>query len=290
MRRVREILRLKYEGDATERAIARSLGVARSTVALTLERAAAAKLSWPLPATLTDRVLEAMLYASTGAPRGGRRKAEPDWTHVHRDHRLRGEILQQRDLVVGKRSHLGAGRRKHPEKLIIASQRHAWQCAAADRIEGARSTNGTSCCATSRMCVKGWPSISGPSLDCRKLDILGVIHRRRCLPIRALRLRRNFCRRKAPDCRARRLDLMVRQIEQLERHIKISNEAIALFVRFWLTSTPPLPDTARPAAKPKGASAMKVFVEALGRRLARGHPLAEELSAGVNGRSDRDAV
>src|SRR5215471_14541880 len=122
------------------------------------------------------------------------------------------------------------------------------------------------------------------------LDILGVIHRRRCLPIRALRLRRNFCRRKAPDCRARRLDLMVRQIEQLERHIKISNEAIALFVRFWLTSTPPLPDTARPAAKPKGASAMKVFVEALGRRLARGHPLAEELSAGVNGRSDRDAV
>ena len=71
MRRVREILRLKYEGGATERAIARSLGIARSTVALTLERAAAAKLSWPLPAMLTDRVLEAMLYASAGATQGG---------------------------------------------------------------------------------------------------------------------------------------------------------------------------------------------------------------------------
>jgi DNA-binding transcriptional regulator LsrR (DeoR family) len=44
MRRIREILRLKYEAGATERAIARSIGLARSTVALTLERVAAAQL------------------------------------------------------------------------------------------------------------------------------------------------------------------------------------------------------------------------------------------------------
>lgn len=93
MRRIREILRLKYEGGATERAIARSLGVARSTVALTLERAAAAKLSWPLPLTLTDRVLEAMLYAGAGVSQGWRRKAEPDWTHVHRELRRPGVTL-----------------------------------------------------------------------------------------------------------------------------------------------------------------------------------------------------
>jgi predicted transcriptional regulator len=31
---------------------------------------------------------------------------------------------------------------------------------------------------------------------------------------------------------ARRLDRMTRQIERLERHVTISNEAIALFVRF----------------------------------------------------------
>ena len=93
MRRVREILRLKHECGATERAIARSIGIARSTVALTVERAAAAKLSWPLPATLTDRVLEAMLYASAGALQGLRRKAEPDWTHVHRELRRPGVTL-----------------------------------------------------------------------------------------------------------------------------------------------------------------------------------------------------
>src|SRR4051812_15406833 len=62
MRRVREILRLKHECGVAERAIAQSLGIARSTVAVTLDRLAAAALGWPLPTTLTDRVLEAMLY------------------------------------------------------------------------------------------------------------------------------------------------------------------------------------------------------------------------------------
>ena len=70
MRRVREILRLKHECGATDRAIARSLGMARSTVAVTLERVAAAGLRWPLPATLTDQVLEAMLYAGHGTQHG----------------------------------------------------------------------------------------------------------------------------------------------------------------------------------------------------------------------------
>ena len=82
MRRIREILRGKYEDGATERAIARTIGVARSTVALTLERVTAVQLGWPLPAGLSDAVLEAMLYAGAGRPQGSRGKAEPDWTHV----------------------------------------------------------------------------------------------------------------------------------------------------------------------------------------------------------------
>src|SRR3977135_3685590 len=75
----------------------------------------------------------------------------------------------------------------------------------------------------------------------------------------------------------RRLDRMTRQIERLERHVIISNEALALFVRFWLTSTPPLPDTAQAAAQAKGRERYEGFVEALGRRLARGRTLADEL-------------
>ena len=78
---------------------------------------------------------------------------------------------------------------------------------------------------------------------------------------------------------ARRLDRMTRQIERLERHVKISNEAIALFVRFWLTSTLALPDTAQAAAQIKGRERYEGFVEALARRLARGDSLTDKVGA-----------
>ncbi len=83
----------------------------------------------------------------------------------------------------------------------------------------------------------------------------------------------------------RRLDRLTRQLERLERHITISNEALALFVRFWLTATPPLPDTAQPAAQAKGRERYESFVEALGRRLARGQSLAQEVSLDVDPRA-----
>jgi predicted transcriptional regulator len=80
---------------------------------------------------------------------------------------------------------------------------------------------------------------------------------------------------------SRRLDRLTRQVERLERHITISNEALALFVRFWLTATPQLPDTAQPAAQAKGRERYDSFVDALGRRLARGRTLAQEISRDV---------
>ena len=79
----------------------------------------------------------------------------------------------------------------------------------------------------------------------------------------------------------RRLDRLTRQVERLERHVTISNEALALFVRFWLTVTPPLPDTAQNAAQTKGRERYEGFVEALGRRLAKGQTLAQEISRDV---------
>src|SRR5260370_37111729 len=82
---------------------------------------------------------------------------------------------------------------------------------------------------------------------------------------------------------ARRLDRMTRQIERLERHVTISNEALALFIRFWLTSTQPLPDTAQTAAQAKGRERYEGFVEALGRRLARGRTLVDEVVGGIQG-------
>lgn len=79
----------------------------------------------------------------------------------------------------------------------------------------------------------------------------------------------------------RRLDRLTRQVERLERHVTITNEALALFVRFWLTATPPLPDTAQPAAQAKGRERYEGYVEALGRRLAKGQTLADEISQDI---------
>jgi predicted transcriptional regulator len=84
----------------------------------------------------------------------------------------------------------------------------------------------------------------------------------------------------------RRLDRLTRQVERLERHITISNEALSLFVRFWLTATPPLPETAQPAAQAKGRERYEGFIEALGRRLAKGQTLAREVSWDEGDRSN----
>ena len=79
----------------------------------------------------------------------------------------------------------------------------------------------------------------------------------------------------------RRLDRLTRAVERLERDVTIGNEAVALFVRFWLTTTPPLPDTMRNAAQAKGRERYEGFVETLGRRLAKGSTLSKEVSEEV---------
>jgi len=51
---------------------------------------------------------------------------------------------------------------------------------------------------------------------------------------------------------ARRLDRLSRQVQRLERNVGILTETLALFIRFWLTITPPLPSDAQAAAQIKG--------------------------------------
>ena len=89
----------------------------------------------------------------------------------------------------------------------------------------------------------------------------------------------------------RRLDLLTRQGERLERDLSISVEVIALFIKFWLTVTPPLPESAQAAAQAKGRERFEFFLETLGRRLAKGQSLLREVSMdrlnGVVNETDR---
>lgn len=89
MRKIREVLRLKYVNKASERAIAKSCCVARSTVADYLRRVSAAGLSWPLPADLDDESLEQLLFSSSASVPAGQRPV-PDFDYVHKELRRKG--------------------------------------------------------------------------------------------------------------------------------------------------------------------------------------------------------
>src|SRR4051794_14845460 len=93
MRQVRDVLRLKAAGVSGNE-IARRVGVAPSTVRLTLKRLAAAGLDWPLAAELTDAALEAQLFTAAGKKQGHRRRAEPDWASIHRELKRKHVTLQ----------------------------------------------------------------------------------------------------------------------------------------------------------------------------------------------------
>ncbi len=84
MRQIRYTLKLASEG-VSARQIARLLGVARSTVQDNLKRAQGAGLVWPLPADLTDAVLEARLFTRSSGQQGARRRAELVWGEMVRE-------------------------------------------------------------------------------------------------------------------------------------------------------------------------------------------------------------
>lgn len=91
MRKIHDILRLKWACSLSDRQIARSCGVARSTVAEGLRRAAAAGLTWPLPPDLDEATLERRLYPSPAVADATR--STPDWVAVHRDLKRKGVTL-----------------------------------------------------------------------------------------------------------------------------------------------------------------------------------------------------
>lgn len=82
---------------------------------------------------------------------------------------------------------------------------------------------------------------------------------------------------------ARRLDRLSRQVQRLERDLGVTAETFALFVRFWLTVTPPLPNDGQGAAQIKGRERYEGFIETLGRRLQKGQSFLKEIPDDVAG-------
>ena len=86
----------------------------------------------------------------------------------------------------------------------------------------------------------------------------------------------------------KRLDQVDRRMTRMERDLGISVEMLAVFVRFWLTTNPQLPEPAQAAARAQAGERYDAFVAALGRRLAKGPKLRQEISEDVSGVADAE--
>ncbi|MGH8524274.1 MAG: IS21 family transposase [Gammaproteobacteria bacterium] len=92
MRKLREILRLKYDVRLPHRAIARACGVGAGTVSVYLARAWTAELSWPLPEGMDDAQLEGKVF---GCPLPSKHpRPLPDLVGMHQELKRAGVTLQ----------------------------------------------------------------------------------------------------------------------------------------------------------------------------------------------------
>jgi transposase len=84
MRKVKEVLRLRFELGLRQDQIARSCSIGQATVHRYLERAAAAGLSWPLPEDHDDRRLNELLFPSRSTRPDHSPRAEVDFAEIQR--------------------------------------------------------------------------------------------------------------------------------------------------------------------------------------------------------------
>ena len=79
------------------------------------------------------------------------------------------------------------------------------------------------------------------------------------------------------DVLARRLDELGTLIKTIERDVSIATETLSLFVRYFLTITPPLPTDDQESARLLGKERFQVFVAQVGRQLAGSQRLVTEV-------------
>jgi transposase len=93
MRKVIEVLRLRFDQGLSHRAIARALGLAQGSVQAYLARFETSGVGWPLPPELDEVTLEARLFRRPPIPAPAARPL-PDWARVHEELKRKGVTLQ----------------------------------------------------------------------------------------------------------------------------------------------------------------------------------------------------
>src|SRR5580704_2025384 len=93
MRKIRDVLRLKFESGLSERVIARSMSLSNGSVNSYLQRARMAGLGWPLPVDLDDGALELLLFPPAATAEAARARPRPGWAAVDKEMRRKGVTL-----------------------------------------------------------------------------------------------------------------------------------------------------------------------------------------------------
>lgn len=140
VRKLREVLRLRFASKLSTRNIATSLGIGNGTVCEYLGRARVAGVcDWPLPPELDDdTALSALLFPAEG--KGVAHRPEPDWAQVHRELKRKGvtKLLEAVRPLLEKLNnrpmrHVGRSRRQLYEELekpvLKALPVHAYELA-----------------------------------------------------------------------------------------------------------------------------------------------------------------
>jgi len=94
MRKIKEVLRLKWDKGLSNRAIARSCRISHSTVSEYVKRAEAAGLQWPLPEELDEQSLYVRLFPEDGRGTPASLQALPDWEHIREELKKRNVTLR----------------------------------------------------------------------------------------------------------------------------------------------------------------------------------------------------
>jgi len=94
MRKIKEILRLKYDRKLDNRQIARSCCIPHSSVANYLSRARAAGITWPLPAEMEEEALERMLFLPS-LRNAKLERVQPDFPYIYEELHSRKHVTLQ---------------------------------------------------------------------------------------------------------------------------------------------------------------------------------------------------
>lgn len=91
MKKITEVLRLKYAGGLSHAQIGQACGISKGAVSKYVSLAAAHGLTWPLPADLDEARLEGLLFPPAAKPTAF---AEPDHFNLHQALKRKGVTLQ----------------------------------------------------------------------------------------------------------------------------------------------------------------------------------------------------